>query len=42
MLDRWLDRLPPPLRKGVWFVLLWLMGVGTVATVAYGIRAMIL
>ncbi|WP_143595209.1 DUF2474 family protein [Thioclava sp. DLFJ4-1] len=29
----------PPLHKRLaWFVLLWLAGVGTVATIAYGLR----
>lgn len=34
--------LPEPLRKGLWFVGLWLAGVATVSVVAYGIRALIL
>lgn len=29
-------------RKLLWFVALWLGGVGTVAAVAYGIRAVLL
>ncbi len=30
---------PPPLaQRLMWFVLLWLAGVGTVALVAYGLR----
>lgn len=34
---------PRPLwRKLAWFVLLWLGGVGTVAAVAYSIRAVLL
>ena len=41
-LDRLLARLPEPLRKAAWFVLLWLAGVATVSVVAYGIRAMVL
>lgn len=41
-MDRFWSSLPDPLRKGLWFVALWLGGVLTVSIVAYGIRAMIL
>lgn len=41
-MDRLLAKLPDPLRKGIWFVLLWLAGVACVTLVAYAIRAMIL
>jgi hypothetical protein len=34
--------LPAPVRKALWFVGLWALGVLTVSVVAYGIRAMIL
>jgi hypothetical protein len=36
------ERLPPAIRKLMWFIVLWAAGVGTVAVVAYGIRAMVL
>jgi hypothetical protein len=29
---------PPPAQRLLWFVALWLGGVGTVAIVAYGLR----
>ena len=41
-MDRLLARLPAPLRKGIWFVLLWLAGVTAVSAVAFAIRALVL
>jgi hypothetical protein len=32
------DKLQPLTQRLLWFVLLWLGGVGTVALVAYGLR----
>jgi hypothetical protein len=33
------EQKPPPLaQRLMWFVVLWLAGVGTVAIVAYGLR----
>ena len=42
VLDQFLASVPPALRKLIWFVLLWLMGVAVVTAVAFAIRTMIL
>lgn len=40
-LEGLMDRLPPGPRQVLWFVLLWLFGVGCVTVVAFAIRTMI-
>lgn len=36
------NRTPAPVRRAVWFVALWVLGVGATAVVAYAIRLMIM
>ena len=32
------QKTPPPAQRLLWFVVLWLGGVGTVAIISYGLR----
>ena len=41
-MDDWLARLPGPMRRAAWFVVLWCAGVASVGVAAFAIRAMIL